>query len=86
MNKVRIRIIGIGKHGSHYVRKYLETDICKDVELTAIADNNSVRLGWAKEHLKNVAFFDDAIKMLDTCAHTMTAQQQVTIIPSNNEN
>jgi len=66
MNKVRIGIIGFGKHGSHYVRRYLETDICKDVELTAIADNNAARLGWAKEHLENVAFFDDALKMLDS--------------------
>lgn len=66
MKKIRIGIIGFGKHGSHYVRRYLETDICKEVELTAIAENNSVRLDWAKKHLENVAFFDDAIKMLDS--------------------
>lgn len=66
MNKVRIGIIGFGKHGSHYVRRYLETDICKDIELTAIAENNAVRLDWAKQHLENVALFDDALKMLDS--------------------
>lgn len=66
MEKVRIGIIGFGKHGSHYVRRYLETDICKDVELTAIAENNPVRLNWARQHFENIALFDDAIKMLDS--------------------
>ena len=66
MKKVKVGIIGFGKHGSHYVRRFLETDICKNVELIAIAENNQTRLNWAKEHLSGVALFDDAIKMLDS--------------------
>ena len=66
MEKLKIGIIGFGKHGSHYVRRYLETSDCKDVKLVAIAENNPARLTYAKEHLENVALFSDAIEMLDS--------------------
>ena len=41
---------------------------CPEIELVAIADNNSDRLNWAKEQnfTKNIEYFDDAIKMLDS--------------------
>ena len=66
MKKLKIGIIGFGKHGSHYVRRYLETSDCKDIELLAIAENNSARLAYAKEYLENVVLFSDAIEMLDS--------------------
>ena len=45
MEKLKIGIIGFGKHGSHYVRRYLETSDCKDVKLVAIAENNPAKTG-----------------------------------------
>ncbi|MBO7698310.1 MAG: Gfo/Idh/MocA family oxidoreductase [Erysipelotrichaceae bacterium] len=66
MKKIRLGIIGFGKHGSHYVRRFLETDICKQVKLTALAEKNPVRLNWARQHLKNIALFHNAIEMLDS--------------------
>ena len=66
MKKLRLGIIGFGKHGSHYVRRYLETDDCENIELVALAENNQTRLDYARKHLKGVKLFDDAIEMLDS--------------------
>ena len=66
MKRLKLGIIGFGKQGSYYARKYLETDACKEIELVAVSDNNKARIDWARGHIENVTFFDDAIAMLDS--------------------
>ncbi|MBO7676307.1 MAG: Gfo/Idh/MocA family oxidoreductase, partial [Erysipelotrichaceae bacterium] len=66
MKRLKLGIIGFGKQGSYYARKYLETDACKEIELVAVSDNNKARIDWAKGHIENITFFDDAIAMLDS--------------------
>ena len=82
MKKVKVGIIGFGKHGSHYVRRFLETDICKNVELIAIAENNQTRLNWAKEHLSGVALFDDAIKIISAFNEEVKKEYDADALPT----
>ena len=65
--KIKLGIIGIGNMGSGHARN-IKNGECPDIEITAIADNNSERLAWAKEqeYGENIKFFDNAIDMLDS--------------------
>ncbi|MEE1074172.1 MAG: Gfo/Idh/MocA family oxidoreductase [Acutalibacteraceae bacterium] len=65
--KIRLGIIGIGNMGSGHASN-IKNGECPDIEITAIADNNSERLAWAKEqeYGENIKYFDNAIDMLDS--------------------
>ena len=64
--KIRLGIIGIGNMGSGHACRVVDGD-CPDFVLTAVADVNPARKGWAKDRLgENVAFFDTAEAMLDS--------------------
>ena len=65
--KIKLGIIGIGNMGSGHASN-IKNGECPDIEITAIADNNSERLAWAKEqeYGENIKFFDNAIDMLDS--------------------
>ena len=67
MEKIKLGIIGIGNMGSGHASN-IKNGECPDIEIVAIADNNPVRLEWAKEqgYGENIAYFDDAIDMLDS--------------------
>ena len=67
MDKIKLGIIGIGNMGSGHAEN-IKNNKCPEIELIAIADNNSDRLEWAKEqnYANNVAYFSDAIEMLDS--------------------
>ncbi len=65
MKKIRTGIIGVGNMGSGHASNILNGE-CPDLELTAIADINPERRAWASANLSDkIAYFDDAIKMLD---------------------
>jgi len=65
--KIKLGIIGIGNMGSGHASN-IKNGECPDIEITAIADNNSERLAWAKEqeYGENIKYFDNAIDMLDS--------------------
>ena len=64
--QIRLGIIGIGNMGSGHA-KCIQRGECPDFTLTAVADINPARKAWAKEQLgEEVAFFDDALTMLDS--------------------
>ena len=65
--KIKLGIIGIGNMGSGHASN-IKDGKCPEIELVAIADNNSQRLEWAKNqnYAENITYFDDAIKMLDS--------------------
>ncbi|MBE6732715.1 MAG: Gfo/Idh/MocA family oxidoreductase [Ruminococcaceae bacterium] len=65
--KIRLGIIGIGNMGSMHA-KNVKDGKCPEIVVSAIADNNPERLEWSKSqgYGENLAFFDDAIKMLDS--------------------
>ena len=64
--QIRLGIIGIGNMGSGHA-KCIQRGECPDFTLTAAADINPARKAWAKEQLgEEVAFFDDALTMLDS--------------------
>ncbi|MBQ7865470.1 MAG: Gfo/Idh/MocA family oxidoreductase, partial [Clostridia bacterium] len=66
MEKIRLGIIGIGNMGSGHACRVVDGE-CPDFVLTAVADVNPARKGWAKDRLgENVAFFDTAEAMLDS--------------------
>ncbi len=62
---IRLGIIGVGNMGSGHARSILNGK-CPDFELVAVADINPDRITWFKENRSDqIAFFDDAIAMLD---------------------
>ncbi len=64
--KIRLGIIGIGNMGSGHACRVVDGE-CPDFVLTAVADINPARKEWASTRLgDNVAFFDNAIAMLDS--------------------
>ena len=64
--KIRLGIIGIGNMGSGHACRVVDGE-CPDFVLAAVADVNPARKEWAEKRLgKNVAFFDNAEKMLDS--------------------
>ncbi len=67
MKKIRLGIIGIGNMGSNHAKNIKEGK-CPDIELVAVADTNPDRIEWAKaqNYAENIAWFDDAITMLDS--------------------
>ena len=67
MNKIKLGIIGIGNMGSGHANN-IKNGCCPEIELVAIADNNSDRLAWSKEqnYADNITYFEDAIEMLDS--------------------
>ena len=64
--KIRLGVIGVGNMGSGHAIRVVDGE-CPDFVLTAVADINAARKEWAKNRLgENVAFFDNAIAMLDS--------------------
>ena len=64
--KIRLGIIGSGNMGSGHAER-IDQGQCPDFTLAAVADINPARIAWCKENLKgDVAYFDDAIAMLDS--------------------
>ncbi len=68
--KIRLGIIGIGNMGSSHTVCMMEGK-CPDIELVAVADINPDRKAWLTETKEKygygeVAFFDDAMQMLDS--------------------
>ena len=75
MKKVRLGIIGIGNMGSSHMKGILNGK-CPEIDVTAVADIDPARLEAAKgfyndakannPDLPEVAYFDDAIKMMES--------------------
>lgn len=66
MEKIKLGIIGVGNMGSGHVKNILAGK-CPEIELVAIADCKASRVEWAKKELtSDVAYFSDAIEMLDS--------------------
>ncbi len=67
MKKIKLGIIGIGNMGSTHM-KNIKDGKCPEIEVTAIADIDPKRLEWAKaqDFGKSIAYFDNAIDMLDS--------------------
>lgn len=65
MEKVKVGIIGIGGMGTGHATRIIEGKI-PNMELTAVADIREVRLEYARKNFKDVAVFDDGIKLLDS--------------------
>ena len=64
--KIRLGVIGIGNMGSDHACRVVAGE-CPDFVLTAVADINPARKDWAKKRLgEDIAFFDNAITMLDS--------------------
>ena len=64
--KIKLGIIGIGNMGTSHTKK-INAGMCPEIELVAVSDTNAERVAWFKENIKSdVAFFDDAIAMLDS--------------------
>lgn len=64
--KVKVGIIGIGNMGSSHAKTIIEGK-CPDLELVAVAENNSKRIDWGKENINaDITYFDSAIDMLDS--------------------
>ncbi len=75
MEKVKLGIIGVGNMGSSHMKSILAGK-CPEIDLVAVADTEPSRLENAKklyaekkatyESLPEVAYFDDAIKMMES--------------------
>ena len=66
-SKIKLGIIGIGNMGATHM-KNIKDGKCPEIEVTAIADIDKNRLEWAKNqgYGENIAYFDNAIDMLDS--------------------
>ena len=65
--QIRLGIIGIGNQGSTYARHLVKENWVPEIQVTAIADINPVRLQWARENVSpDIAYFEDALAMLDS--------------------
>ena len=63
---IRLGIIGLGNMGSGHAGHFRDGK-CPEFELRAVADINPARIQWGRENLPGeIAWFDDAIKMLDS--------------------
>ncbi len=65
MDKVRMGIIGVGNMGTGHAMN-IKNGLCPEIELTAVADIDPVRLDWTKENLPGVATFATAEEMMDS--------------------
>ena len=67
MEKMKLGIIGIGNMGSGHAGN-IKQGRCPEIDLVAIADNNSKRLDWAKQqnYAENITYFNTAEDMLDS--------------------
>lgn len=75
MEKVKLGIIGIGNMGSSHFKNILGGK-CPEIDVAAVCDVNPERIDWAKStyaefkeknpELPEVAYFDDAIKMMES--------------------
>ena len=68
MKKIRFGIIGLGNQGSSYVFNIFDADMIENGELTAVCDNNPVKIANIKQGTKNktLQYFSDYIEMLDS--------------------
>ena len=68
MKKIRFGIIGLGNQGSSYVFNIFDADTIENGELTAVCDNNPVKIENIKQGTKNktLQYFSDYIEMLDS--------------------
>ena len=75
MKKIKLGIIGIGNMGTTHMKNILAGK-CPEIDVTAVADIDPARLEAAKgfyneakeknSELPEVAYFDDAIKMMES--------------------
>jgi predicted dehydrogenase len=65
MSKLRYGIIGIGNMGTGHA-KILMSGAIEGAELTAVCDGFKGKREWAREHLKDIAVFDDSASMIDS--------------------
>ena len=75
MKKVKLGIIGVGNMGSSHMKSILAGK-CPEIDVTAVADTDPARIEAAKgfyadakeknPDLPEVAYFDDAIKMMES--------------------
>lgn len=65
MRKIKFGIIGMGNQGSHYARLLTEGKIDNGC-LSAVCDNNPVKLENAKNKFEGVAYYADYIEMLES--------------------
>ena len=64
--KIRLGIIGLGNMGSGHAEN-IRKGLCPEIELAAVADIRPDRIAWGRKNLPSgVAFFDDALAMLDS--------------------
>ncbi len=66
MEKVRLGIIGIGNMGSGHAKSIMAGN-CPEIELAAVCDVNPDRLKWAEETYPEVARFDNATALMESC-------------------
>ena len=62
MKKIKLGIVGIGNMGSGHASN-IKHGSCHEIELVAIADNNSERLEWSKsqKYSDNITYFSRCI-------------------------
>ena len=67
MDRVRYGIVGIGKQGTFYTQLFTKGKaVLKGAILTCVCDIDPKRREWAKNNLKDVAVFDDYLKMFES--------------------
>lgn len=65
MNKVRYGVVGIGNQGTYYSYLLKEGKIENGV-LTAVCDNNPVKLEIAKQKFQGIEYYDNYVEMLNS--------------------
>ena len=65
MKKIKFGIVGMGNQGSYYACLLTEGQI-ENGELTAVCDNNPVKLDNARSKFTGIAYYDDYKEMLDS--------------------
>ncbi|QYR20730.1 Gfo/Idh/MocA family oxidoreductase [Paenibacillus sp. sptzw28] len=65
MSKLRYGIIGVGNMGTGHA-KILMSGAINGAELTAVCDGFEGKREWAREHLKDIAVFEDSASMIDS--------------------
>ena len=65
MNKLRYGVVGIGNQGTYYSYLLKEGKIENGV-LTAVCDNNPVKLEIAKQKFQGIKYYDNYVEMLNS--------------------
>lgn len=65
MEKIKLGILGMGNMGKGHLHN-IKDGLCPSVELVAVCDIDQKQLDYAKENMKDVATYLDAIEMLDS--------------------